>query len=106
MPESEVVHEGGATIGRQFPSRQVKVTYERNRLRFVWANLLEPELWRRHLAWLGPRWIGAVLRGTPFAPALPRARSELPAIRRRREEERGAIVLSDRDILARCAPSR
>lgn len=104
VPGSEVFHEGGATIGRQFPSRQVKVTYERNRLRFMWANLLEPQLWRRHLAWLGPRWIGAVLGGTAFAPALAQARGELPAIRRRREEERAAIVLSDREILKRCAP--
>ena len=104
VPASVVHHQGGATIGVRFPSREVKITYERNRLLFLWSNLLDAGLWRSHLAWLGPRIASSLVRGTPFAPGLLRARRLLEPVRRRRRSERSSAVVPDREILARCTP--
>ena len=46
VPASEVEHRGGETIGMRFESRRVKETYERNRLLFMWSNVLDRGLWR------------------------------------------------------------
>ena len=102
VPDAVVHHAGGATIGGRFGARQVKITYERNRLLFLWSNLLDPPLWRRHLAWLGPRAAWAATRGAPFATALQRARRHRGRALERRRNERASATLSDREILDRC----
>ena len=105
VPASVVHHEGGATIGRRFPARLVKIAYERNRLFFLWSNLLDRDLWARHLAWLGPRLGYAALRGRPLVAALLRARPLLGRALRRRREERRAVQVSDRVILEEFRPT-
>lgn len=100
VPDSVVHHEGGSTIGARFARREVQITYERNRLLFIWSNLLDAGLWRRHLAWLGPRASLSALRRGAFAEGLARAASRMKEALYRRNEERQAVVVSDRDILA------
>jgi GT2 family glycosyltransferase len=102
VPSAAVHHEGGATIGARFDARRVKVLYERNRLLFLWSNLLDPALRRSHALWLGPRSGRALLVGAPFADALRLARRRLGEARGRRAREAGAVVLPDAEILRRC----
>jgi GT2 family glycosyltransferase len=99
VPGSVVHHAGGSTIGARFPAAEIRATYERNRLLFIWSNLLDRGLWRRHLAWLGPRLASATARGTPFARGMWRARSRRAAALARRSAERAGARVGDLEIL-------
>jgi GT2 family glycosyltransferase len=99
VPGSVVHHAGGATIGAHFAAAEVRATYERNRLLFIWSNLLDRALWRRHLAWLAPRLASAAVRGTPFALGAWRARARRAAALARRPAERAGARVGDREIL-------
>lgn len=50
VENARALHDHGETIGPRFERREVARIYERNRLIFTWKNLLDPSLWRRHLA--------------------------------------------------------
>ncbi len=99
VPDALVHHEGGSTIGRRFARREVAATYERNRLLFIWSNLIDPALWRRHRAWIAPRVAGAIPRRGPFAAGLRRACGRWRDARDRRAAERRAAIVSDERIL-------
>jgi len=99
VPASVVHHAGGATIGARFSAAEIRVTYERNRLLFIWSNLLDRGLWRRHLAWLGPRLASAAVRGAPFARGVWRAQTRRVAALARRSTEHAGARVGDREIL-------
>lgn len=85
---ARALHDHAQTIGSHFTPRQVRKTYERNRLLVTWLHLQGAPAWTAHLAWLPLRWLAALLRGRPAAPALIAALRALPAVRRRRRRLR------------------
>jgi len=99
IPASVVHHAGGATIAARYPAAEIRAIYERNRLLFIWSNLLDRGLWRRHLAWLGPRLASATARGSSFARGAWRARARRACAIGRRAAERAAARVGDREIL-------
>jgi GT2 family glycosyltransferase len=99
VPASVVHHAGGRTIAAHYPAAEIRATYERNRLLFIWSNLLDRGLWRRHLAWFGPRLASAAARRSAFARGAWRARGRRAAALARRGAERAAARVGDRVIL-------
>lgn len=99
VPAAVVHHVGGATIGARYSAAEIGATYERNRLLFIWSNLLDRGLWHRHLAWLGPRLASATARGAPFARGLWHARLRRAAALARRSTEHAEARVGDREIL-------
>ncbi len=81
---ARVLHDHAATIGARVAPAAVRAIYERNRLLFTWVHLAGLGPWLRHLAWLGPRWLTAVVRRDPAARGLPSALCRLGAVRRER----------------------
>lgn len=101
VPESRVVHVGGATIGRAFTRRHVRVIRKRNRLLLHCKNLTRPGAPALFLAQQSLRAIARLFRLDPVEllgtlAAIP----QLPAALARRRIERAAVVRSDREILA------
>jgi len=104
VPDAMVDHRGSATIRTLVAHREINVIYERNHLLFLWSNLLDRDLWQQHVVWLGPRMAWSAARGTARSASLVRACRRARYALHRRREERGAVQLTDRDILRDCAP--
>jgi GT2 family glycosyltransferase len=101
VPSSQVVHEGGGTIGRAFADRRVRIVRKRNRVLLHCKNLTGRGGPARYLARQLLRAAVQALRLDPTEllgtlAALPR----LPAALARRRAERAAAVCGDAEVLA------
>lgn len=84
---AHATHDHAQTIGARYSPREVRVIYERNRLLLIWLHLDGGALWARHVCWLLPRWLWALVRRRALGVALPQALArwrEIAAVRRAR----------------------
>lgn len=97
--DARVDHDHGRTIGARFDRRAIARVYERNRLLFMWKNLTDPALWRRHLAVLPLKSAWDLAAHPAFVSGMRDALRLRHAIAERRAEEQRAVTKSDRDLL-------
>jgi GT2 family glycosyltransferase len=97
-PRSVVNHRVSSTM-RRVNRRKIWRLKQRNRLIYHWVNLHDRSLMASHILWVAALVLTAPLRLQPgFILALGGALKRLPAIRKRRREERLAAKRSDRDL--------
>ncbi len=97
--EARVDHDHGRTIRARFDARTIARIYERNRILFMWKNLTEPALWRRHLAMLPIKAAWDLGAHPAFVAGLRDALRLRRQLATRRAEERAATRVSDRFLL-------
>jgi GT2 family glycosyltransferase len=99
-PRSVVRHQFSSTIG-PLARRRVPQIAQRHRLILHWIHLHDGGLLSRHAVWLLILLATAPLTWKPeFIGAVFGALRRLPAIAKRRREERELAVRSDRDVIA------
>jgi GT2 family glycosyltransferase len=97
-PRSTTRHSLSSTIGR-LNRRSVRLIEQRNRLVYHWIHLHDRALMASHLAWLLLLAITAPIRLNPgFISSTFAALKRLPAIRKRRLEERNSAKRTDREV--------
>ena len=97
-PRSTTRHSLSSTIGKLKRS-SVRMVEQRNRLVYHWIHLHDRGLMASHLAWLLLLAITAPIRLNPgFIASTIAALRRLPAIRKRRLEERNSAKRTDREV--------
>lgn len=97
-PRSVTRHRVSSTIG-QLARRKVRLIEQRNRLIYHWIHLRNLGMLTSHVAWVTVLAVTAPLRLDPgFLRAVMAALRKLPAIRRRRREEKQAQTRTDREV--------
>lgn len=104
-PESVVHHEGQGTIGRFYAPATIQSVYWKNRFLFAWKNLRDAAFIAEHLACL-PFLLLALppVKGRAVLQGFARAVRQLPEALRKRRQEPGRPMISDRQILELCSP--
>lgn len=92
-------HEEGV-IKKSFSGSEIKTIAYRNQFLFVWKNITDPKMLLEHLFWL-PYHLGkAVIRlDTPMLKGFFRALLKIPAVCKRRLENKRTYVLSDKELI-------
>ena len=99
-PRSVTRHRLSSTIGK-LDRREVRKIEQRNRLIYHWIHLHDRALMTSHLLWVVLLAVTAPITFKPsFVSSCLAALRRLPAIRRRRLEERRAARRSDRSLFA------
>jgi GT2 family glycosyltransferase len=97
-PQSVVHHRVSSTM-RQMNRGKTRRAEQRNRLIYHWINLHDRRYFLSHLLWVALLALSAPLRLQPgFIASLAAALKRLPAIRRRRREEKLAAQRTDREV--------
>lgn len=98
-PRSVVHHRLSSTIGK-LNQRKVRTIEQRNRIMYHWIHLHDRRLLASHLIWLTVLAVTAPLRCKPlFILACVESLKKLPAIQKRRQQERAKARRSDREVL-------
>ncbi|HWO00173.1 MAG TPA: glycosyltransferase [Blastocatellia bacterium] len=99
-PRSVTCHRVSSTIGR-LNRRKVRTIEHRNRLIYHWIHLCDSRMLASHMIWVALLAITAPFRLRPgFLVSCAAALRRLPAIRKRRREEKRARVRNDREVFA------
>ncbi len=103
-PESVVHHEGQGTIGRFYAPATIQSVYWKNRFLFAWKNLRDAAFIAEHLACL-PLLLLVLppVKGRVVLQGFARAVRQLPEALRKRRQEPGRPMISDRQILELCS---
>ena len=97
-PRSVTHHRVSSTIGK-LGRRKIRVVEQRNRLIYHWIHLRDLGMLSSHLAWVAVLAVTAPLRLDPgFLVSVGSALLKLPAIRRRRGEEKQLQSRTDRQL--------
>ena len=97
-PRSTTRHSLSSTIGK-LKRRSVRQVEQRNRLIYHWIHLHDLGLLASHLAWLLLLAVTALIRLNPgFIASTFAALKRLPAIRKRRLEEKNQAKRTDREV--------
>ncbi len=98
-PESHVHHKGSATMGKKTPRREMAIVTERNRLLMTWINLHDTKWMASHCFRLTLKLLGSLfsLRWN-YLRSFGRALSKISDVRRARSIEKGASIISDREL--------
>jgi GT2 family glycosyltransferase len=97
-PRSVARHRISSTIGR-LKQERVRRIEQRNRLIYHWIHIQDGRLMASHIAWVLLLAATAPLRLKPgFIASAVAALRRLPAIRKRRKEERAAAIRTDRQV--------
>ena len=97
-PRSTTRHSLSSTIGK-LKRRSVHMVEQRNRLVYHWIHLQDRVMMASHIAWVLLLAVTAPLRFNPgFIASAFAALKRLPAIRKRRLEERDSARRTDREI--------
>jgi GT2 family glycosyltransferase len=106
-PRCMVYHHNSYSSSRAFSQRFKYLKETKNHYLFIWKNITEPHLLRRHLAWLPMQVIGAPFHGRRMLAAalVPALRQLGEAVQRRREIQRFEKV-SDNDIFDLFRPTQ
>lgn len=97
-PRSITRHRVSSTIGK-LGRRGVRVIEQRNRLIYHWIHLQDLGMMASHVAWVAVLAVTAPLRlDAGFLLSVMAALRKLPAIRRRRGEEKQAQTRTDREV--------
>jgi len=97
-PRSVTRHRVSSTIGK-LGRRKVRVIEQRNRLIYHWIHLRNVGMMASHVAWVAVLGLTAPLRLEPgFLSSVMAALRKLPAIRRRRREEKQSQTRTDREV--------
>lgn len=98
-PQSVVHHRVSSTM-RKLSRGKIRRIEQRNRLIYHWINLHDRRYFLSHLLWVALLTLAAPLRLQPdFIASLAAALKRLPAIRRRRREEKLAAKRTDREVM-------
>ncbi len=98
-PQSVVHHRVSSTM-RKLSRGKIRRIERRNRLIYHWIDLHDRRYFLSHLLWVALLTLTAPLRLQPgFILSLADALKRLPAIRRRRSEEKLAAKRTDREVL-------
>lgn len=84
--DARVLHDHSRTIGSLYSARQIRTTYERNRLLFTWVHTVGLAAWTSHLAWMPLRLLAGLARGEPLLRSHLQALGRLGQVRRARRE--------------------
>lgn len=99
-PSSIVYHRSSATIGKIFPSRQVRIISERNRLLMHWINLHKTSWIISHIFWVFLKLLQALLRfDIAYLQTVYSALIFLPQALALRKKEKLFIKRSDKEIV-------
>jgi len=99
VKEATVFHAHSQTIGAIKDRSFVQKVYERNRIFFMWKNLTDPALWKRHLAWLPVKVVWDLIVYRDFVYGLAGALKGLGDVARARLREKSESVLTDSQLL-------
>ena len=101
-PKAVAHHKGSHSTRRVFSEAQLRTFVRQNEYLTVWKNLTDAPLLARHLMLIGPRLVGAALRGDwPTLAGFARAVRRLPAVLRARQTTFPHARLTDREVLQR-----
>jgi len=92
-PKAIVHHEHEAVIGKHFSKGYIDFVSERNRLIFIWKNIIDPRMILEHKIWILWR-----LRNPGFIKPLLAAKLKLPWVLPRKIKEWREMKISDREI--------
>ena len=99
QPRSVVFHQHQGTIGAFFPQSYIKAIYYRNKFLFTWKNISDAGCLARHFLLLIPYLAAVTLLGKfHYLRGLWLALREIPAVLRRREEERRHRKRTDKEV--------
>jgi GT2 family glycosyltransferase len=99
-PRSVVRHRVSSTISK-LNQRRVRMIEQRNRLIYHWIHLQDFKMLTSHILWVVLLALTAPLRFKPlFFLSCVEALKRLPAIRKRRAEEREHAKRTDRELFA------
>lgn len=98
-PNSIVHHKSSATIGKKFPSRNVEIIAERNRLLMHWINLHDQAWLYSHFFWIAMKLLGSLFSfNTAYFTAVRDALRLWPQAKPLREREKRLIKRSDKEV--------
>ena len=99
-PRSVAFHDAGQTMARRYRRRSREVLARRSRLWMHWLLLHDHDLFGWHIATLAARFFASwIYLDWPFYWALATGFANLPAILRKRRENRRNTVCSDRELI-------
>jgi len=96
-----VSHQHSKTIGTLRDRSFVQRVYERNRLFFMWKNITDASLWRKHLAWLPLKLAWDAIAYRDFLHGFVAALKRFTEVAARRRQERRECWVSDAQLLVR-----
>ncbi len=92
-PKAIVHHKHEAIIGKHFSKDYIDFVSERNRLIFIWKNIIDPKMILEHKIWILWR-----LRNPGFIKPLLAAKLKLPWILPRKIKEWREMKISDKEV--------
>jgi GT2 family glycosyltransferase len=99
-PNSVIHHLGSVTSKKVFTQEQLDCIKAKNRLLLIWKNINDPELFRQHLLWLGPRLIRSrfKLASDSFYKGFVAARRQFNEVCLARKQASYHARLTDRQV--------
>lgn len=100
QPKSTVYHQRNVTVNRFFKRKYVDGIFWKNLLLFTWKNLVDKDLWNRHLATLPIECFRALFNGKRrFILAVLKNLIRIRAIKQARQSEQLESILGDKELL-------
>ena len=99
-PKSRIYHKENISFFKRYSRYRRMIIVDRNMFIFTWKNITDPVLWAKHICFLLPNLIFAILRGRLYqVVGFIKAIGKIPEILKKRSFIDKSCVVRDREII-------